>query len=236
MSEKNCKKGRNTVIVAVCTVIIAAVAVLLIIINANKPTYDAVASTASQTSAQTAEQPQGNISVNMSDEVESLQNFNAENIVKNAFSMKNQFAFEPFDKVSSAAVSKLTQFAFCQIFADQKALTDFQPVKNSVYRVATETNIKFQMNRMFEGAEKIDIKTSDLYNKKEKIFEMWQPNYKTDVFANCTAKMNGDLVELKCTFYSDSEKAAVLSEATVNVRYFKGDKTLPAGYRIVNFK
>lgn len=238
MSEKRSIISKNAVIVAASSAIIIAVAALLILMKENKPEYENAVVTSQKTSAQTTavKSSHGDIVINMTDEVQKLIDFNAEGFVKTAFEMKNQFAFEPFESPEKASVNKITQLAFCHIYSGEKALTDFEPLKNSVYRTATEANIRSQMSRMFENADKIDIKNSDLYNQKEKKFEMWQPNYKTEVFARCNAKLNGELIELRCTFYSDSEKTNLLSEATVTVKYFKGNANLPACYRIAGFK
>lgn len=238
MSEKSKKPGKNAVIAAICVLIIATVAVSVIIIRNNAPHYDnAVVTNAAQSTQSTAATvAQGNITVNMPDEVKALSGFNAEDFVKIAYEMKNQFDFEAFDTPASASAGKLTQFAFCHIYASTASLTDYDLLSTTVYRAATESNIKIQMNKMLEDTEKINIKNSDLYNKQKKKFEMWQPNYKTDVYARCTVRKNGDLIELQCVFYSDSEKTEPLSQASLTVKYYKGDKSTPAGYRIVSFK
>lgn len=239
MSEKSKKSSKNALIVLICVLLIAAAAVAVVIIKNNAPHYDnAVVTTAAAMSTQPVAETavQGNITVNMPDEVKALSDFNAENYVKLAYEMKNQFAFEAFDAPANVSISKLTQFAFCHIYSNTASLTDYDPLNINVYRAASEANIKAQMNKMLEGTGKIDIKSSDLYNKQDNIFEMWQPNYKTDVFARCTVHKNGDLIELQCVFYSDSGKTEQFSQATLTVRYYKGDNSTPAGYRIVSFK
>lgn len=239
MSEKSKKSSKNVLIIVICVLLIAAAAVAVVIIKNNAPQYDnAVVTTAAAVSTQpaSATDAKGDITVNMPDEVKGLSGFNAQDYVKLAYEMRNQFAFEAFDTPANASVGKLTQFAFCHIFSNTASLTDYDPLNRNVYRAASESSIKAQMNKMLENTEKIDIKSSDLYNKQDKKFEMWQPNYKTDVFARCTVHKNGDLIELQCVFYSDSEKTEQLSQATLTVRHYKGDNSTPAGYRIVSFK
>ena len=236
--KKKAMIGKNTIIAVVCVIIIIATAVALGIINKNKTEYEnAVVTSAEQSIYSTsAKQPQSDIDISMTDEVKKLKDFIAENFVKISFEMKNQFAFEPFDTPEKASVNKISQLAFCHIFSGERALTDFEPLKNSVYRTATEVNIKSQLERMFENSDKIDVKKSSLYNAGEKKFEMWQPSYKTDVFARCNVKANGDLIELECKFYSDSQKTKLNSESTLSVKFFKGSAGVPACYRIVKFK
>ncbi|MGN0114734.1 MAG: hypothetical protein ACI396_05365 [Acutalibacteraceae bacterium] len=238
MSEKSKKSSKNVLIVIICVLLIAAAAVAVVVIKNNAPHYDNAVVTTAAVSTQPAATTamQGNITVNMPDEAKALSDFNAEDFVKLAYEMKNQFAFEAFDTPANASVSKLTQFAFCHIYSNTASLTDYDPLNRNVYRAASESNIKTQMNKLLEDTEKIDIKGSDLYNKQDNIFEMWQPNYKTDVFARCTVHKNGDLIELQCVFYSDSEKTEQFSQATLTVRYYNGDNSTPAGYRIVSFK
>ncbi len=154
--------------------------------------------------------------------VEIPDDFNAVLFVKMGYELRYLFAIESFqDAKQDISVNKLVQYAFCHIY--HESLTDANP-GTMVLRSATATQINEQIRALF-NIEGVDIKQSDLYNKGSDIFEMWEPSYTDDVYADASIAIVDNLFQITVKYYTDADKKSekgtvVLSVQKSNFGYY----------------
>lgn len=108
-----------------------------------------------------------------------------------------------FKSVNDIDVGALTQFAFCHLFYDELYK---MPHGSMIYRQASQEEIDRCIEQFF-GKNDIDSTASVLYNRGKRAFEMWQPEYGTDVFYTVnSAEIDGLFVIINVTFYTDINK------------------------------
>lgn len=131
----------------------------------------------------------------------------ADALANRSYELRYLFAQKKFESPEEISVNVLVQFAFCHMYYEN--LADM-PTSGNKIRRATADEIKTQIQKYF-GALDVDITTADLYNKGKERFEMWEPNYGSDIYYDVKVTSEGDnLYKAVTTFYTDSLK----SEAT----------------------
>lgn len=121
---------------------------------------------------------------------------------------------DSFDNITGIDVSAVTQFAFCHLFYDELYK---MPNGNMMYRQATQEEIDRCVERFF-GKNDIDTTKSVLFNRGKRVFEMWQPEYGTDIYYNInSAEPDGLDVLIDVTFYNDLNKTEPKKNIVINV-------------------
>lgn len=141
----------------------------------------------------------------------------AELMTKRAYELKYLFAIDRFkDASKDISVNKLVQYAFCHIY--YKSLTDAENDAAMTLRTASPDEINAQLKLLF-NITAAEIETADLYNKSIDRFEMWEPKYRTEIFASADfAQGENDTYTLDITFYSDSERKEAKGTAVLNIK------------------
>lgn len=124
-----------------------------------------------------------------------------------------------FKKPSKLPVDLLVQYAFSHL--SYKNI--FQIPKNkSLYRKATAAQINKELKKHF-GKMKINLTKSTLYNKGKKYFEMWLPNYGTNVYYRVdAADVSKDKVKIITTFFNELKKSSKLGRTTMTIKLKDG--------------
>ena len=119
-----------------------------------------------------------------------------------------------FQNINGIDVSALTQFAFCHLFYDELYN---MPGGSMMYRQASQEDIDRCIEQFF-GKNEIDTTKSVLYNRGKRVFEMWQPEYGTDIYYNVnSAEIDGVEVIIDVTFYSDINKSEQLNNIVLKL-------------------
>ncbi|MBQ7699144.1 MAG: hypothetical protein IJT49_02240 [Clostridia bacterium] len=119
-----------------------------------------------------------------------------------------------FQNINGIDVSALTQFAFCHLFYDELYK---MPGGSMMYRQASQEDIDRCIEQFF-GKNEIDTTKSVLYNRGKRVFEMWQPEYGTDIYYNVnSAEIDGVEVIIDVTFYSDINKSEQLNNIVLKL-------------------
>ena len=134
--------------------------------------------------------------------------------VKLGYELRFLFAVDAFDDPADISASKLVQFAFCHLYHD--SLTDADRAETMVYRSASAQQIEDELYQLFRVRD-VEIEQSDLYNSGEAIFEMWEPDYSADVFANATLRQSGEDYRLEVTYYAQEQKTDQIGELTLTI-------------------
>lgn len=132
---------------------------------------------------------------------------------------------QSFEKPSDLSVDVAVQYAFVHIF-----FRDFHSINNKAmqYRTATAEQIRAELKKQF-GTDDFAITKSVLYNSGKKIFEMWTPEYGTNIYYNIDAvNVSGDEAEIITTFYNELKHATMLGRATITVKIKDGKPVIAA--------
>lgn len=120
-----------------------------------------------------------------------------------------------FKNVEKLPVDMLTQYGFSHL--SYKNLYEI-PKDEVLYREADEAQIQKELKKHF-GSVKVDLKKSSLYNKGKKKFEIWLPNYGTNVYYRVdAADVSKNKVEIITTFYNELKKSSKLGRTTLTVK------------------
>ncbi len=138
----------------------------------------------------------------------------------NAFALRSyELAFligtNSFKKAQKISVDALTQYAFAHLF-----YKDLYKISNSgaVYKEATNKKLQDELKKHF-GKMKVDLKKSSLYNKGNKRFEMWLPEYGSNVYYRIdAADVSGDKVVIKTLFFNEMKKSTKLGKTQITVK------------------
>lgn len=133
-----------------------------------------------------------------------------------------------FKNPSKLPVDLLVQYAFAHLSYEDI----FKIPKNkSLYRKATEAQINKELKKHF-GPMKVDLKKSTLYNKGKKYFEIWLPNYGTNVYYRVdAADVSKNKVKIITTFFNELKKSSKLGRTTMTVTV-KGKKPVISGMSV----
>lgn len=124
-----------------------------------------------------------------------------------------------FDSPYDLSVDALAQYAFCRLFFDK--LYEM-PASGVLYREATLDQLKPKVEELF-GVSDIDLTRSNLYTPGRGKFEMWQPNYGTNIYYHVdTANLSGSQLVIATTFYNEKTKSTLKGKTTVTVEIKDG--------------
>lgn len=126
---------------------------------------------------------------------------------------------QTFSKPSEIPIDAAAQFAFVHLF-----YPDFHSINNKAiqYRTANAEEIKTELKKQF-GTDDFAITDSLLYNAGKKQFEMWTPEYGTNIYYTVDAvNVDGDTAEIITTFYNELKRSTMLGRTTITVKVKDG--------------
>lgn len=136
-------------------------------------------------------------------------------IANRAYELKYLFAVDSFSDPKELSVGKLVQYAFCHVFYDN--LVDM-PTSGIQLKQTTSKEINKVLKEHFNLTD-VKITDSDLYNKKTKYFEMWQPNYGTSLFYTTrTKQQDEDTYSTMISYYKTAAKTESICTITAEVK------------------
>lgn len=124
-----------------------------------------------------------------------------------------------FKSIKDIPVDALAQYAVTHVF-----FKNFYEITNKVteFRQAEPDRVSAELEKHF-GKNKIDLKKSVLYNKGKNMFEIWVPEYGTNIFYNIdAADVNGSEVKIVTTFFNEFKKSTKLGRTEITVRIKDG--------------
>lgn len=131
-----------------------------------------------------------------------------------SYELAFMLAQKNFDKPTDIPLDAAVQFAFSHIY-----FKDLHSINNKAvqYKSATEKQISDSLKSLF-GTDGFDIKKSMLYNSGKAVFEMWLPEYGTNVFYNIDSVNEKDAgADIRVTFYNEIKKDTLLGRETISV-------------------
>ncbi len=124
-----------------------------------------------------------------------------------------------FKSVKDVSVDALAQYAFTHVF-----FKNFYEITNKIteFRQAKPEKVSKEFKKHF-GKTKIDLKKSQLYNRGKKMFEMWLPEYGTNIFYRIdAADVKGSKAVIVTTFFNELKKNTKLGRTTITVKIEDG--------------
>lgn len=124
-----------------------------------------------------------------------------------------------FKSVKDISVDALAQYAFVHVFFE-----NFYEIPNKLteFRQAKPKQVKSALEKQF-GKVSVDLEKSLLYNKGKKMFEMWLPEYGSNVFYRVdAADVTGDKAVIVTTFYNELKKNTKLGRTEITVKIEDG--------------
>ena len=119
-----------------------------------------------------------------------------------------------FSSPNELAPNVIVQFAFCHIYYGNLCS---MPTTGMKLRETTRNEIEAQISKYF-GNVSTDVTKSDLYNKADQKFKMWEPKYGTAIFYDTTlTKNNEGLYVSTTTFYTDATKKNIQGKTVLTV-------------------
>lgn len=138
--------------------------------------------------------------------------------VKRAYELKYFLSINSFEKTSEISVNKITQYAMCHYFYNSM----FDMPKDMKYCEAKPEEIMKVVKKHF-NLDKINYTASDIYNKGDDKFEMWLPNYNTNVFYNYVTTEKGNTTyDISASYYRDASKSQTIGSVDFTVSKVKG--------------
>ncbi len=137
----------------------------------------------------------------------------------------SQMMGQTFSKPSEIPVDAAVQYAFVHLF-----FPDFHSINNKAleYRTATADEIKTELKKQF-GTDDFAITDSVLYNAGKKLFEMWTPEYGTNIYYTIDAvNVDGDTAEIITTFYNELKRSTMMGRTTITVKVQDGKPVIAA--------
>ena len=131
-----------------------------------------------------------------------------------SYELAFMMAQKNFDKPTDIPVDAAVQYAFSHVY-----IKDLNTITNKAmqYRDATEKQIRDTLKAYF-GTDDFDVTSSVLYNPEKKIFEMWIPQYGTNIYYTVDAvNVSSDKAEITSTFFKELKRSTMLGRATVTV-------------------
>lgn len=206
MKSTNTKKLPVIIALACAAVVIALICIVGAIVS--QKGYDTVkdsqsGKTSSQKQESSASSGEDFAAVKILSD-QSGKDFDPVLYTKRLYELKYQFGADGFGSVSELSISAVVQFAFCHIYYD--SLTDMPDGKTMLFRQVLPESISDEIYSLF-GENSVDVKKSDLYNKKNGLIEMWQPKLGTEVYANAVCEKAGDgRYKVTATFFKEADK------------------------------
>lgn len=148
-----------------------------------------------------------------------------EAFVLRSYELAFMLAQPKFKSVKDISVDALAQYAFMHVFFE-----DFYAVTNKMteFRQAKPEQVFKELKKHF-GKANIDLKKSQLYNKGKNMFEMWLPEYGTNIFCHIdAADVVGSKAVIVTTFYNELKKNTKLGRTTITVKIEDGKPVIAA--------
>ena len=124
-----------------------------------------------------------------------------------------------FKSVKKVPVDALAQYSFIHVF-----FKNFYEITNKMtdFRQAKPEQVFKEFKKHF-GKANIDLKKSQLYNKGKNMFEMWLPEYGTNIFYRVdAAEVQGSKAVITTTFYNEFKKNTKLGRTQITVKIENG--------------
>lgn len=131
-----------------------------------------------------------------------------------SYELVNMMA-QTFEKPTDMPVDAAVQYAFVHVY-----FPDFYSIagKSMQYRTASEKEIKAELKKQF-GTDDFPVKDSMLYNAGKKEFEMWIPEYGTNIYYNIDAvNVNDNEAQIITTFYNEIKQSTLAGRTTITVK------------------
>lgn len=136
-----------------------------------------------------------------------------------SYELKFLIAQESFKSPEEISVNAIVQYAFSHLYYENLCE---MPQNGISYRSATEAEIRKEIEKHF-GPLDINIKDTYLYNKGNDKFEMWEPNYGTDIFYDVEGQLLAEGgYRVKTVFYTDDVKDKILATTFLTLNEYKG--------------
>ena len=150
---------------------------------------------------------------------------NVSDFAVRSYEIAYMMAQTKFDSVSELPVDFLVQYAFSHhLFKNLNEMNN----KAMQYRTATEADIKKVLKEHF-GTDAIDVTKSVLYNPEKKLFEMWIPEYGTNIYYTVDAvNTEGAKAEIITTFYNELKRETMLGRTVMTVEVKDGAAVISA--------
>lgn len=139
---------------------------------------------------------------------------NVKDFAVRSYELAFQLAQKNFSKPTDIPVDAAVQYAFTHIF-----FRDFYTINNKTvqYRSADEGQIRDSLKEQF-GTDDFKVTSSVLYNAEKKIFEMWIPQYGTNIYYIIDAvNTDSDTAEIVTTFYNELARETLFGRTTITV-------------------
>lgn len=130
-----------------------------------------------------------------------------------------------FKKPTDLPIDAAVQYALVHVYCP-----DFYSITNKdmQYRTASDKEIKTELIKQF-GTDNFPIEKSMLYNSSKKIYELWIPNYGTNIYFNIDAvNVNGTTAEIITTFYNEMKHSTLAGRTTITVKNQDGKPVIAA--------
>lgn len=130
-----------------------------------------------------------------------------------------------FKSVKDVSVDALAQYSFIHIY-----FKNFYEITNKVteFRQAKPEQVNKSFKEQF-GKANVDLKKSILYNKGKDMFEMWLPEYGTNIFYRVdAAEVKGSKAEITTTFFNEFKKNTKLGRTVITVKIEDGKPVIEA--------
>ena len=139
---------------------------------------------------------------------------NKDDLVNRSYELHFLLGVDKFSSPNELAPNVIAQFAFCHIYYENLCS---MPTEGMKLRETTGKEIEAQISKYF-GNISTDITKSDLYNKANQKFKMWEPTYGTAIFYDAKLTQNNEgLYVCTTTFYTDSTKKNIQGKTVLTV-------------------
>lgn len=131
-----------------------------------------------------------------------------------SYELAYMMAEKEFEKPTDIPTELAVQYAFTHVF-----FKDFYSITNKsmVYRDTTADKIREELKNQF-GTDDFDVTSSVLYNPEKELFEMWVPEYGTNIYYHIDAvNIDGEQAQIITTFYNELARETMLGRTTITV-------------------
>ena len=142
-----------------------------------------------------------------------------------SYELAYMMAQKSFSTPTELPVDVAVQYAFTHVF-----FPDFHSINNKVvqYRSASADQIRGELKNQF-GTDDFPITDSVLYNPGKEIFEMWIPEYGTNIYYHIDAvNIDGDEAEIITTFFNELKRETMLGRTHITVKVLSGKPVIRA--------
>lgn len=142
-----------------------------------------------------------------------------------SYELAYMMAQKNFNSVKDIQIDALTQYGFAHTLFENLNETNDHAMQ---YRTASEEDIKKVLKKHF-GTDDIDITKSVLYNPEKKLFEMWIPEYGTNIYYTIDAvNVEGNRAEITTTFFNELKRETMLGRTVITAEVKDGAPVIAA--------